>query len=141
MPVVDTCVLIDIADDDPVFGRRSALCVAEHLSEGLAVSPISYVELAPVFDGSTRRLDEFLDGLGVERNVIFELDDRAAAFAAWARHISAKRAGQTGRRPVADALIGALAVRSAGIITRNGEDFRSFYPRLRVIDPMLPKRA
>jgi hypothetical protein len=83
-----------------------------------------------------RRLDEFLDGLGVERNELFELGDRAAAFGAWARHISSKRAGQARRRPVAGALIGALAMRSNGIITRNGSDFLSFYPELRIIDPM-----
>ena len=135
MPIVDTCVLVDIADDDPTYGRASAVCVAAHLDEGLLISPISYVELAPVFGGSQRKLDEFLDGLGVARDELFELSDRAAAFAAWAAHISAKRAGQTPKRPVADALIGALALRSNGIITRNGKDFASFYPTLRIIDP------
>ncbi len=139
MPVVDTCVLVDIADDDPEYGRPSALCLAAHLAEGLTVSPVSYVELAPVFDGSARRLDEFLDGLGVERNELFELSDRTAAFAAWSRHVSMKRAGQAPRRPVADALIGALAARTGGIITRNGADFESFYPGIRVIDPMRPR--
>jgi hypothetical protein len=135
MPVVDTCVLVDIADDDPEYGRASAACVAKHLREGLLVSPITYVELAPVFDGSTRLLDDFLDGLGVGRHEPFELTDRDVAFAAWARHIAAKRAGEARRRPVAEALIGALAMRSRGLITRNGEDFVSFYPGLRIIDP------
>lgn len=135
MPVVDTCIFIDIADDDLSFGRASALCVAAHLSEKLIISPVSYVELAPLFDGSTRRLDEFLDGLGVSRDELFELSDRADAFSAWSRHISAKRSGKAVRRPVADVLIGALAVRAGGIITRNGADFRSLYPKLRIIDP------
>jgi hypothetical protein len=40
---------------------------------------------------------------------------------------------------VADALIGALAARHEGIITRNGPDFRSFYPNLRIVDPTLPR--
>ncbi len=136
MLVVDTCVLIDIADDDPSFGRPSALCLAKHLGADLVVSPISYVELAPLFDGAPRRLDEFLDGVGVRHDERFELSDRAAAFAAWARHISAKRAGKVGKRPVADTLIGALAVRSQGIITRNGADFLSLFPGLHIIDPM-----
>lgn len=135
MPVVDTCVLVDIADDDPSYGRASAVCVAAHLDEGLLISPVSYVELAPVFDGSMRRLDEFLDGLGVARDELFELGDRSSAFAAWAAHVSAKRAGRVPRRPVADALIGVLALRASGIITRNGKDFASFYPTLRIIDP------
>lgn len=138
MPVVDTCVLVDIADDDPAFGRLSAACVAAHLDEGLVISPVSYVELAPVFDGSTRLLDDFLDGLGVGRHEPLELLDRDEAFCAWARHVAAKRSGASRRRPVADALIGALAVRTNGILTRNSTDFRSFYPTLRVIDPTAP---
>ncbi len=136
MPVVDTCVLIDIADDDPTYGRASAACVAAHLEEGLLISAVSYVELAPVFDGSARRLDDFLEGLGVGHHEPFELADRDASFDAWARHIAAKRAGEARRRPVADALIGAMAARTQGLITRNGPDFLSFYPRLRIIDPM-----
>ena len=100
MPVVDTCVLIDIADDDPTYGRASAACVAAHLEEGLLISAVSYVELAPVFDGSARRLDDFLEGLGVGHHEPFELADRDASFDAWARHIAAKRAGEARRRPV-----------------------------------------
>ena len=141
MLVVDTCVLIDVAENDPIFGRTSALCLAKHLDHDLAISPVSYVEIAPLFDGSVRRLEEFLEGVGVRRDELFELPDRNAAFAAWARHISAKRAGTVRRRPVADALIGALAMRGEGIITRNGSDFISLYPGIRVIDPTKAKKV
>ncbi len=135
MFVVDTCILVDIADDDPSFSEASARCLAAHLEAGLLLSPISYIELAPVFDGSPSLLDEFLAGVGVDASEGFTADDRTAAFRGWARHISEKRAGRVRRRPVADALIGALALRHDGLITRNGPDFRSFYPKLRVIDP------
>ncbi len=135
MPVVDTCTLIDIAEDDPDFGVLSARCVQAHLDQPLLVSPITYVELGPVFDGSSRLLDEFLAGLGVRHDLVFDLEDRRLAFAAWSRHVSAKRAGSATRRPVADALIGALAMRHGGIITRDGAHFHSFYPRLPIIDP------
>jgi predicted nucleic acid-binding protein len=138
MLVVDTCVLIDIADDDPTYAQGSADCLARHLGGGVLLSPVSYVELAPVFDGSTQLLDEFLSGIGVDASEVFTAGDRITAFRAWARHITEKRAGQIRRRPVADALIGALAARHGGIITRNGADFRSFYPSLRVVDPTLP---
>lgn len=135
MLVVDTCILVDVADDDPAHGRSSAECLAAYLAAGLLLSPVSYVELAPVFDGSQQLLDEFLAGVGVDSAAGFSAADRDAAFRAWARHVTGKRAGRIGRRPVADALIGALAVRHDGIITRNGADFTSFYPRLRIIDP------
>jgi predicted nucleic acid-binding protein len=140
MLVVDTCILIDVADDDPSFGLSSAKCLAAHLDAGLLLSPVSYVELAPVFDGSTQLLDEFLAGVGVDASETFSSADKTAAFRGWARHITAKRAGQVRRRPVADSLIGALALRHEGIITRNGSDFRSFYPRIRIIDPTSPKQ-
>jgi predicted nucleic acid-binding protein len=135
MLVVDTCVLIDIADDDPEFGEGSAECLAQRLDEGLTVSPVTYVELAPVFDGSRRLLDEFLAGLGIDGSAIFDTADRSVAFSAWARNISERRAGKAGRRPVADVLIGALARRHDGLVTRNGADFVALYPTLRIVDP------
>jgi hypothetical protein len=73
MVVVDTCILIDVADDDPEFGEVSADCLAARLNDGLTVSPVSYVELAPVFNGSRRLLDEFLAGLGVDTIAVFDV--------------------------------------------------------------------
>lgn len=135
MLVVDTCVLIDVSDDDPTFGRGSADCLAAHLEQGLTISPVSYVELAPVFDSSRRLLDEFLAGLGIDGSAILDTTDRSAAFSAWARHISQRRASKAAKRPVADVLIGALAARHDGLITRNGDDFLALYPTLRIVDP------
>jgi predicted nucleic acid-binding protein len=135
MMVVDTCILIDIADDDPVFASASVECITRYVPEGVLLSPVSYVELGPVFDGSTQLLDEFLAGIGVDASEVFTAVDRTTAFRAWSRHITEKRAGRARRRPTADALIGALAARHDGIITRNGTDFHSFYPNLRVVDP------
>ena len=135
MLVVDTCIVIDVADADPTFGVASARCLAANLEGGLLLSPVSYVELAPAFDGSLRRLDEFLQGAGIECADSFGKADREASFRAWARHVSARRAGKAPRRPVADALIGALATRHDGILTRNPDDFRRFYPKIRVVRP------
>lgn len=135
MWVVDTCVLVDIADDDPRHALASAECVAAQSSKGLLISPVSYVELAPVFAGSTQLLDEFLAGLGVDASSSVTVADRTVAFRAWARHLMAQRAGHARRRPPADALIGALGLRHDGIITRNAEAFRAFYPKIPIIDP------
>lgn len=140
MLVVDTCVVIDVADDDPNFGAASADCLAEHLADGLQLSPISYVELAPVFDHSPRLLDRFLDAAGIAHHAVFNLTDRKAAFRGWGSYVAAKRAGRVSPRPVADALIGALALRSGGLITRNPRDFRAFYPDLTIIDPTRGRR-
>jgi predicted nucleic acid-binding protein len=140
MLVVDTCILIDIADDDPEFAERSVECVASRLEDGLVISPVSYVELAPVFDGSRRLLDQFLAGLAIDPSAVLDHRDRDIAFAAWARHISERRSGRVPRRPVADALIGATAMRHDGVITRNGGDFLALYPKIRIVDPTRDER-
>jgi predicted nucleic acid-binding protein len=61
--------------------------------------------------------------------------DRCAAFRAWARHIAERWARKVGKRPVADMLIGALALRHNGLITRN-RDFLALNPELQIVDPM-----
>jgi hypothetical protein len=39
------------------------------------------------------------------------------------------------RRPVADVLIGAFALRHQGLLTRNADDFGKLFPSLRLIAP------
>jgi hypothetical protein len=51
--VVDTCMLIDVLEDDPRFGRSSALTLDSYAAEGLVVCPITYAELSPAFLGDT----------------------------------------------------------------------------------------
>ena len=43
-----------------------------------------------------------------------------------------RRSGATPRRPIADILIGAFALNRRGLVTRNGADFRRWYPKLAV---------
>jgi hypothetical protein len=43
----------------------------------------------------------------------------------WGEYVEKKRAGKTGRRPVADVLIEAFAQRFEGLIARNLKDFAS----------------
>lgn len=50
--VVDTCVLLDILDEIPPFAEAAAEALDEKVEEGeLTVAPITYVELAPAFNG------------------------------------------------------------------------------------------
>lgn len=136
MWVVDTCVLIDVLEDDPGFGRHSAQCLAKHLSDGLVIAPITYVELAPTFEGSPALQEEFLRGVGVGWEEPWTWTDTRAAHGAWNLQIERRRAGRVPKRPVADILIGAFACRFRGLITRNGADFRPAFPTLALTDPM-----
>ena len=53
----------------------------------------------------------------------------------WVVDVRCKRAGAVPKRPIADVVIGALAMRSAGLITRNEDDFRALYPDLTIFNP------
>lgn len=64
--VVDTCLLIDVAEGDPAFGAASAALLDSKRSEGLTICPVTYAELAPVFDGNAAAQNEFLANLGVD---------------------------------------------------------------------------
>lgn len=48
--VVDTCLLIDVAEADPRFGVLSAQLLDRQRPVGLVICPVSDVELAPVFN-------------------------------------------------------------------------------------------
>lgn len=139
--VVDTCLLIDIAEADPSFGEASAELLDLKRTDGLAVCPVTYVELAPVFDGDWNAQDEFLLNLGVAWPEAWTTTDTIATHEGWHRYVLAKRAGQMTKSPIADVMIGAFASRFDGILTRNDNDFRSLFPKLEIAMPQLmPKQ-
>jgi predicted nucleic acid-binding protein len=133
--VIDTCLLIDVAEADPSFGIKSATLIDSKRTEGLAICPVTYTELAPVFNGDQNAQNEFLVKLGATWPEAWTLADTIAAHDAWHRHVNAKRAGKAPKRPVADVLIGAFASRFDGILTRNEADFRTVFPSLKIIAP------
>jgi len=50
-------------------------------------------------------------------------------------YLQQKRQRTAGKRPVADILIGAFALRHSGLLTRNGTDFRARFPGLVMAGP------
>ena len=135
MMVVDTCVILDVLMNDPIFGQRSLSVLEKHTDDGLLIAPVSYVELAPAFLGDVNRENQFLFELGIELPNGFDTSDIALAHSAWHRHILKKREGKSPRRPIADVLIGALAMANDGLITRNAKDFRALFPKLNIVVP------
>ena len=121
--VVDTCVLIDVLEDDPEFGASSAGLLERLLAEGLEISPVTYAELAPAFGGDRALQDDFLAGAGVALLAEWSWADTLAAHSAWDRFIRLRRRGAVPRRPLADILIGAYAAGRQGLVTRNPGDF------------------
>jgi predicted nucleic acid-binding protein len=133
--VVDTCLLIDIADADPQFAIGSAALLDARRPDGLVISPVSYVELAPVFDGDVVRQNQFLYHLQVSWAQAWSDAETLAAHAGWQRYVLSRRLRRIAKRPMADILIGAFAERFDGLMTRNESDFRSVFPRLPILIP------
>ena len=133
--VVDTCVILDILQGDPIFGEASAKTIDHYAENGLLISPLTYVELSPAFLGDETRERNFLFEIGIDLPPILSEDDLSLAHAAWNHHIQRKRSGKVVKRPVADVMIGALAQVNDGLITRNANDFRALFPSLNIIIP------
>jgi len=89
--VVDTCVLIDVLDEDPHFGETSAACLQDMLEDGLIVAPVSYIELAPAFMGNQQTQEDFLDKMLAVYDEPWTWEDTEAAHAAWARYVYQKQ--------------------------------------------------
>src|SRR6185295_19094639 len=128
--VVDTCVLIDVLEDDPKFGQSSAMALDGHAEEGLTICLMTYAELAPAFDGDQALQDEFLMGVGIDFRQDWTWEDTLRAHESWHDFIKRKRTGLIPKRPLADILIGAFASRHQGLITRNSDDFKATFPDL-----------
>jgi predicted nucleic acid-binding protein len=133
--VVDTCLVVDLLENDPVFGLPSARLMESLLAEGLLLCPVSYIELAPAFRGERGLQDEFLRKAGIRFDADWQPEDTLAAHAAWHRQVQRRRSGAVGKRPAADILIGAFALRHRGLLTRNPADFKAAFPELRMRAP------
>jgi len=133
--VVDTCLLIDVAEADPQFGVDSANLLDRLRADGLVACPVTYVELAPLFkadEGSQRR---FLHNLTTTWLEPCTMADTREAYLGWNRYVANRRAGTALKRPIADVLIGAFALRFQGLLTRNEADFRQVFPSLKILAP------
>ncbi len=133
--VVDTCLLLDIGLDDPDFALASEKLLETKRTEGLVICPVTFVELAPAFSGKVRPAEEFLSGLGVGSREIWKWEDTRNAGAAWTQHVQKRKTHQVPKRPIADMLIGAFALRFQGLLTRNAGDFRKVFPQLKLMEP------
>ena len=133
--VVDTCLLIDVAEDDPQFGEDSAFLLDHRRPAGLLVAPVSYIELAPLFNGVQTAQNEFLESIGVNWTHSWTWPDTVAAHRVWHKYLVRRRRGRINKRPIADILIGAFACRFDGLLTRNVKDFRLLFPELRLEEP------
>lgn len=130
--VVDTCLILDVLDADPEHGVASAKLLDRYARWDLVICPVSYIELAPAFDGDRQQQNFFLRQINVDFRENWSLQDSENAHAAWNRYVEKKRQGGVAKRPIADVQIGAFSERFRGLLTRNPSDFRGVFPALSI---------
>ena len=134
--VVDTCVIIDVLRGDETFSTKSAMALQAKLDDVLTIAPLTYVELAPEFNGDAEAQNAFLDGMWIHRDFNGSEEAVFLAHKAWNEHVLRKRNGAERKRPIADITIGAYAMQKGGLITRNEADFKTLYPNLTIFNPV-----
>ena len=135
--VVDSCVMLDVALGASAWSVSSARLLDRFVADGLVACPVSMVEIAPYFDGDVEKELVFLDQLEIRHDWDWMPEDTETAAEAWARQVYLKREKKVGKRPVADILIGAFAMRAGGLLTRNACHFKTVFPGLRIEAPVL----
>ncbi len=130
--LVDSNVLIDVAEDDPVWGAwsRGAL---ERLADSspLVLNPLVYAEVSVSY-ARIEEVERFLPATVYRREAL----PYEAAFLAGKVFLEYRRRGGRSRSPLPDFYIGAhAAVCGHRLLTRDATRYRTYFPRLDIIAP------
>ncbi len=130
---VDTSILIDILEPDPVHGLRSKEALKKCLHEGAVVAcDVVWAEVATAYGENQ---DELTDALRTMRIGFSAMSYEAALSAARSWHDYRRRGG--GRdRIAADFLIGGhAAVQAERLLTRDLGFYREYFTGVAVVTP------
>jgi predicted nucleic acid-binding protein len=131
MVLVDANVLLDIITSDRKWFDWSVHQLERALTQGIAINPVIYAELAAGFHKSAE-LETALGLPDLERLPLpFE-----AAFRAGRVFVEYRRRGGDRRSPLPDFFVGAHA-ETAGmsLLTRDTARYRTYFPKVRLIAP------
>ena len=132
MILVDSNVLLDVLQADPVWFEWSSKAIIEHgQSQQLAINPIIYAEVSVAYD-RIEAVDSVLDPGGFRRlQLPYE-----AGFLAGKCFVRYRRRGGTRRSPLPDFYIGAHAsLEQMPLLTRDASRYADYFPRLKLIAP------
>ena len=130
--LIDACVLIDIATEDPIWGGWSAAALARAAEDQvLVINPLIYAEVSVAF----RRIEDLDDALP---EALFQREALpfAAGFLAGKAHLAYRRRGGTRATTLPDFYIGAhAAIAGHQLLTRDAQRFRTAFPSVLLIAP------
>lgn len=130
--LIDSCVLLDIATDDPKWADWSDQAVARARDEGrVVINPVVYAEVSIGYS----RIEDFDIALPPED---FEREEvpYEAAFLAGKAFVTYRRRGGEKRSPLPDFFIGAhAAVRDYRLLTRDPVRYRTYFPTVNLVAP------
>lgn len=134
MLLVDTNVLVDILEDDPLWADWSVSQVrAQARVHRLLINPIIYSELSLTFS-SVEILDQTLDEMELSTIEI----PRPALFLAGKAFVRYRRAGGKKSNVLGDFFIGAhAAVAGYPLLTRDTKRYTSYFPSVSLIAPQV----
>lgn len=132
MVLVDTNVLVDVLQDDPLWAEWS---IGQLRAQGrihpLAINPVIYAEMSLSFS-TVDALDDVVQTLGLHVREI----PRPALFLAAKAFAQYRLRGGSRQQVLPDFFIGAhAAVEGWPLLTRDASWFRTVFPTLEVVAP------
>jgi hypothetical protein len=130
--LVDSNVLLDIFEDDPVWAQWSEemleQCSKTHV---LCINPIIYAEVSVGFE----RIEE-LEAAIIDSGVRMLQIPKEALFLAAKVFVEYRRRRGPGLSPLPDFFIGAhAAVEKLELLTRDISRYKSYFPTVRLLSP------
>lgn len=132
MILVDTNVLIDVLEDDPVWADWSIEQMrAQSKIHNLVINPVIYAELSQTFS-TFEALDEVVEEMGL----LMQEVPRPALFLAGKAFVRYRKMGGGKNNVLADFCIGAhAAVKRLPLLTRDAKRYRSYFPSVQLVVP------
>ncbi len=132
MILIDANVLIDVFTDDPEWRAWSEeRLLAAAAEDELAINPLIYAELAPLYR-TTAALERALRDYDLVRLPL----PYEAGFLASQAFVAYRRSGGIKRSPLPDFYIGAHAqVENLRLLTRDATRYRTYFPKVTLITP------